>query len=554
MARKTGKRALLELLRAEGLRYVFGNPGTTEEGLMDELAEFPDLEYMLGLHESVAVGMADGYARASGQTQFVNLHVAAGISNGLSMLYDAYRDGSPLVVTAGQSDSRLILREPQLSGDLAGLARQFTKWSYEVRHAADLPLAVRRAFKIAAQPPTGPVFLALPMDVLDETFDFELPPASRFFERVRPDPQGVERAVEALARAQKPVILAGDQVPKCGGNAELIALAERLGAPVYVVGGSWLDFPIGHPLFAGVLNTNIPAARERLAGHDVILAAGASIFTQFLYVDEPILSADQTLVHLDRDPWELGKNVPTTIGVLADLALGLAELTAGVTGAGFDAAAARARLETARGRQEERRSTFKKRVSAAWDRRPIASERLMGELKANVPENAIFVDESITSGAALSQTFEFGDPAAYFSSRGGAIGWGLPNALGVQLRHPDRRVIAVCGDGSSIYSIQSLWTAAHYRLPVIYVICNNSSYRILKLGLTTYRGELGPPSRFVGMDLVDPPVDFSRVAAGFGVAARRVEDPDELAGAIREAVDSNAPALLDVVIEKSLRR
>lgn len=553
MTTMTGKQALLETLIAEGVEHVFGNPGTTEGPFMDALQDYPQIRYILGLQETPVVTMADGYARASGKVGFVNVHIAAGLANSMSGLYNAYRGGTPLVITAGQSDTRLLQEEPAISADLVRMTRQFTKWSTEVLHAADTPMVVRRAFKVAMNPPTGPVFLSLPWDVLDATAEVDLRPPPPAYHRARPDREGVEKAAELLAGAANPVVLVGDRLAQSGGMAELVRLAELLGAPVYAANRSEPVFPTDHPLFAGGVGPWGSAGREALARADVALAVGANLFNPFLYAPRDVFTPSTRLIHLDSSAWEIGRVYAAEVGMVADPKAGLNDLIdeLGPRLGPERRAAARARLDAAAKESAAKRDAFEREARARWDAVPISPERLALELREVYPQNAILIDEGITTSGPIHNAIKFREPGAFYSIRGGAIGGGMGGALGVQLARPDRRVIAVIGDGSAGYSFQALWTAAHYRLPVKYVICNNRSYRVLKVNMVRYLGEASRRSRFIGMDIRDPEVDFAKLAEGFGVRGWRVERPGELRPTLEAALSHDGPALVDVVLDGS---
>ncbi|MBI2468167.1 MAG: thiamine pyrophosphate-binding protein, partial [Candidatus Rokubacteria bacterium] len=274
----SGKRAFLELLRQEGVEYIFGNPGTTELPLMDGLVTEPGLAYVLGLQEAGVVAMADGYAEASGKLAVVNVHVAPGLGNALGMLYDAQKAGAPLLVTAGQHDQSFNFTEPILWADLPPIARPFVKWSAEVRRLQDLPRAVHRAAKTALAPPTGPVFLSLPADVLNAEGDVDLGAPTRVAPRLRGDRAAVEAAAALLAAAERPLIMAGDAVAQGDAHAELVRVAELLGAPVYAEGiANTASFPASHPLFRGTFVRQAPVVRQLLAQTDVLFSVGADL-------------------------------------------------------------------------------------------------------------------------------------------------------------------------------------------------------------------------------------------------------------------------------------
>jgi len=277
MPQMTGKDALAQMLIAEGAEFIFGNPGTSETPLLDVLQDYPQLRYIQSLQEGTAVGMADGYARATGRPAFANIHIAGGLANGISALYNAYRGGTPLVLTAGNSDTRMLLTDPTLSGDLVEMTSQYTKWSTQVLHPSDIPMAVRRAYKEAKTPPTGPVFISFPWDTMDETGDLNIVPSSTGFFRTRPDTDAVARASQLLSQADNPIIVVGDRVAQSGAAAQVVRLAEQLGARVYATSMSEVNFPNSHDLYGGILNTSSPATQRLLAGADVVMAVGTDV-------------------------------------------------------------------------------------------------------------------------------------------------------------------------------------------------------------------------------------------------------------------------------------
>ncbi len=557
MARMLGKHALAEMLVAEGVEYIFGNPGTSETPFLDGLQDYPQLQYVQALQEGTAVGMADGYARATGKPAFANIHIAGGLANGISGLYNAFRGGTPLVLTAGNSDTRMLISEPVLSGDLVEMTEQYTKWSVEVRHASDIPVAIRRAFKEAKTPPTGPVFISFPWDTLDEEIDFEPVSSSDGYFRIRPDAAAVARATELLATAENPVIVVGDRVAQADAVGQVVRVAEQTGARVLATSYSEVNFPTAHPQWGGMLNLNSAATAWQLEKADVVLAVGTDVFASFLYVDEPFLQPETRLIHLDSNYWEIEKSYPTEVGIMADPAAGLADLAesldGNMTGGQREAAATRAAtLAAARQRDNER---YQDRIKATWDNRPMPVERMMHELAAAVPADTIIADEAVTSRPALNRAFDFEKPGDIYGIRGGALGWAMPGALGVKLAHPDRPVLAVVGDGASMYTVQALWTASRYNIPVVYAICNNQAYRILKVNMEVYlRNMLKDRERdsdYVGMDFANR-LDLAMMAQAMGVPGERVDDPAEIRPAIQRAFESGRPALLDITISGTL--
>ncbi len=552
----SGKRAFLELLKSEGVALMFGNPGTTELPLMDALAVDNEMRYVLGLHEGVVMSMADGYAQASGKLAVVNLHVAPGLGNAMGMLYDAQKAGAPILVTAGQHEQSFNVTEPILWAELPPIARPFVKWSAEVHRLADLPRMVHRAAKTALAPPTGPVFLSLPGDILNAEADLTLGAPTRIAPRTRGDAAAVAAAAALLARAERPVIMAGDAVAQSGAHRELAALAELLGAPVYAEGiASTASFPASHPLFRGSIVRLAPALREALGEYDVLFSVGGDLVTLSLPSNVEPMPEGLTVIHLDTDPWELGKNYAAEVAILGDPKPTLPEIAAAVAERMTpDAAArARARLEAAKTAIAGERAALKARARAAAARSPIQPLALLEAIGELLPPDAVVVDETISSGGSLRQLLKSDDPQSFYGLRGGGIGWGLPAAIGVKLALPERPVVALIGDGSAMYSIQGLWTAAHERIAVVFVILNNRSYRILKQRVNALKGHAAQSDIYVAMDLVDPAIDYVGVARGLGLAADHAATIPEAIRFIRQALASGAPALIDVAIDPAFK-
>jgi benzoylformate decarboxylase len=556
MAEMSGADAMFEFMVREGVRYVFGNPGTTELPLMDQFAARDEITYILALHEDSALGIAAGYAEATGQPTVVNLHTNPGLAHALGNLYNAYRAGTPLVVTAGQQDTRAMLDGPLLYADMIELARQHTKWAWEVRTSAEIPRAMARAFSIAQTPPTGPVFVSLPVNLMEERGEITLPPVTEIGSRVGGDTSAIEAAAAVLANARNPVIISGDGCARSSALAEVVKLAEMLGARVHAEPlNSLLVFPMGHPLYAGALFSNAKQTRGLLEGADVILLVGTTNLAPLVYTGTGLLSAESRLIQIDADPREFGKNYPLEVAILADPRCAIEQLLDALepltTGAGSEMISRR-RAATAQAISEAR-SKFAEQATAASADGPMSPGYVARVMREAAASNAVLVDESVTSTAFVRTLFELNEPNSYFYAKGGSLGLGLPEAIGVKLAMPDRQVLCAVGDGSALYSIQALWTAARYKLGVVFVVFNNASYMILKGGLVAMGGESVKRGVFTGMDLTDPEIDFVRLAESMGVAARRVSAPTELRGALDWALAENRPALLDVPIQREVR-
>src|SRR5262245_22164798 len=549
-----GKRAFFELLRQEGVEVIFGNPGTTELPLMDALAVESVPHYVLALQDSAVMAMAGGYAQASGQLAAVNIHVAPGLGNAMGMLYDAQKAGAPILVTAGQHDQSFAVTEPILWADLPEIARPFVKWAAEVRRLADLPRLLHRAAKTALAPPTGPVFLSIPGDILNAEAEIDLGRPTRVASRLRGDAAAIAAAAKLLAGAERPVILAGDAVARSDALGELVALAELLGAPVHLEGmDNSAPFPSRHALFRGPIGRLAPRIRKTLSEHDLLLSIGADLLTMSLPSEVEAIPPELPIIHLDSDPWQLGKTFPAEVAILADPKAALPELTAAVA-----AAMSEGNRRTAKRRRKmledaiaAERAAVKERALAEAKKSPTQPLALWQAIGEMLPKNVVIVDEALSSGAGLRQFVAGEDAKSFFGMRGGGIGWGLPAAIGVKLALPDRPVVALIGDGSAMFNCQALWTAAHERLAIVFVILNNGAYRILKQRVNALRGHAAQTGRYVAMDLDDPPIDFTALARSMGVRAVRAATLDEVRKSLADALTADGPTLIDVMLDPS---
>lgn len=552
-----GSQAFLNILRLNDVDVIFGNPGTTELPLMDALATDNAIRYILGLQEAVVLAMADGYAQASSGLTVVNLHAAPGLGNALGMLYNAQRSGSPLLVTAGQHDQSLVLTEPVLWSDLPRIARPFVKWSGEVSRVEDLPRAVHRACKIAMTPPRGPVFLSIPADVLTAPCNVDLGKPTRVAPAFRGDRAALEAAAEKLASANRPILIAGDAVSQSNALAEMMALAELLGAPVYLEGAqNTVTFPSTHPLFRGTLGRMAPEIRKALARHDVLFSVGGDLFTLSLPSDVEPVPPDLDIIHLDNDPWELGKNFPADVAILGDPKGSLPELCVLIEAR--MSADDRARAEARRRELESAPATQRAQVADDHDAISPESGRLlpgpvMSAIAALLPPDVVVVEESLSSRGKIRELLASRDVNGFFGMRGGGIGWGMAAAVGVKLALPKRPVVALIGDGSALYSPQALWTAANQKLRgLVYIVLNNSSYRILKQRAKALRDPSQKTASYMAMDLDDPVIDYLALSRSFGIEAREVRELSQLAQAIEWGLSADAPVVIDVKLDRAV--
>jgi benzoylformate decarboxylase len=544
----TGRAAFLELLIQEGVTHLFGNPGTTELPLMEVVPQYPQLKYVLGLQESVVLGMADGFARATGKLAACNLHCTPGLGHAMGALYTAKFNGSPIIVTAGQYERGYGLTEPLLYEPLVRLAEPLVKWAIEVERAEDLPRIIHRAAKVALSAPTGPVFISLPGSILDETVSMDLGQPTRVETHVQPTDGVLRQLAQRLRQAERPVILAGQELGRHDCFAEAAALAEQLGAPVYLESVPYNSrFPTSHPANMGEITRNQYKVRETLAAYDLMICLGGDLLRMSPMAPVEPLPEGMPVVHISERDWELGKNFVTEMAIRANVGDTLRALLPILSSQLTDTDHARAadRLAHAKDRNwQSTRTQFAAAATLHANDVPTHPDYAILQIVQALPSNVIVVDETLTTASALNKLLPAEDPLAYMGLTSGGLGFGMAGAIGVALAKPERPVVAIIGDGSSLYSIQSLWTAAHLRLPITYVIVNNRSYRIIKDRLQAMRGT----DQFVAMDMTDPAIDFVSVAQGFGLTASRVEKPSDIQAAVAKAIASGKPSLVEVVI------
>jgi benzoylformate decarboxylase len=544
MPTRNGRTAFLELLVDEGVTHLFGNPGTTELAIMEVVPDFPQLKFVLGLQEAIVIGMADGYARASGRLAAANVHVAPGLGNAMGALYNAKFSNSPIILTAGQQEQGHGLLEPLLYEPLVPIAQPLVKWAVEVTRVEDLPRILRRAVKVALTPPTGPVFVSLPGDVLEQSADLDLGRRVRVDARVRPSDEALKQLAERLLAARNPVIVAGQELASHDAFAEAGELAELLGAPVYGSSVAYgAQFPTGHAAYMGSLTRNQKQVRATLEAHDLLLCLGADLLRMSVYSPIEPLPEGLPVVHVSERGWELGKNYRTDVAIQANVKETLRALLPLVRARRAPEAAARLAALKDRNWTAQRAKAAVAAMGEA-ETTPIDPRFLMLRISEHLPKDSVVVEEALISSLSLPGFLTVRDPRAWYGLASGGLGFAMPGAIGASLALPGRPVTAVVGDGSAMYGIQALWTAAHMKVPVTYVIANNRSYRILKERLVSMRGS----DKFVGMDMKDPPIDYVGLAHAMGVPGRRVTDPNDVAPALREAAEQGGPRLIEVMV------
>ncbi|MGH9121963.1 MAG: thiamine pyrophosphate-binding protein [Acidimicrobiales bacterium] len=555
---RTGRYAIMEQLVADGVTHMFGNPGTVEQGFLDSLSEFPQLEYILALQETIAVGVADGYARATRKPTIVQLHSGVGLGNGIGMIYQAKRGHAPLVVLVGESGLRYDAMEAQMWADLVGMAAPVTKWATRVVDPSSVLRVLRRAMKEAATPPGGPVLVSLPMDVLDAQNDEEAVPTSFPSTRSAPNREDVARAAAMLAGASRPMIIVGDGVVASGAQSELTALAEMWGAEVWGADLSEVTIPFGHPLFQGMLGHMFgDHSRSITAPADAVLICGTYVFPEVFPALSDVFSPGAPVIHVDLDAHEIAKNFPVDVGFVADPKQTLAALGEALGAVMSDAqrAGAAARIDSIGAAKEAASAAAKERDRSFHDSLPLHASLFAEELSRKLPGDAVIFDEALTTSPELTRYLVPNTPGQYFLTRGGSLGVGFPGAIGLKIANPDKTVFGFSGDGGSMYTIQCLWTAARYGVATKFVVCNNRSYELLKVNIDEYWKERGIAEHAfpVGFDLADPPLHFDRIAAALGIGSVRVEKPDQIGPAIDAALAHDGPFLIDLVIANQIQ-
>ena len=548
---RRGAQMLLELLESEGVEYIFGNPGTTELPLIDALLGPTPIRYVLALQEASVVAMADGYAQAAGRPGFVNLHTAGGLGHGMGNLLNAQVSGTPLVITAGQQDSRHALMDPLLFGDLVAIATPSVKWAREVTKADQLPVLVRRAFHDCSAAPSGPVFMSLPMDMMEEMTTVGIAERSTIDTRAVAGSLGRLAGLLASFAPGRLALIAGDEVWSSDAAAQAVTLAEVLGAPVY--GSSWpahLTFPTAHPLWAGNLPTRASDIAAELTPFDGVFALGGKSLITILYTEGSALPAGCRLFQLSLDVRDLGRSYFTELSVQGDIRASLDVLLPPLRDRLRDR---RVELDAAAARHGARRRATYASLEERADHeatRPVITPLVAARevLRAVGPRIPI-IDEAIATSAFLRRLLRDDTIRSYAFLRGGALGWGLPAAAGYSLGIGREPVVCLLGDGAAMYSPQALWTLAHERLPVTVVVMNNREYNVLKTFMKGQAHYLSASSnRFIAMDLGDPAIDFLALAMSMGVAARRVERAGDIADAVRAGIASGLPNLIEVTI------
>jgi len=554
----TGGRITCETLKLWDVKYVFGNTGAYEAPFVDALVDFPDIHYVLGLQEGSVMAMADGYARITGQTSFVNIHSITGTANALGLIVNAWADSSPVVVSVGMSarsgENLGVFTE---TTKLETIPELFTKLSFRANGVENLGESLRRAFRLASVLPSGPVFLGVPMDVwAGNVGQASLIPATRTVSenRIYPDSGAVREAAQWLVAADNPLLIAGAELPRWGGLAELANISGQLGATVSgdtSSSRSSMGFPSDHPRYLGALRSAI----EPKTPFDVVLIAGASRLS-LARGGHPLIPTNARIIEIGLREDHLARNYPADLLIYAHAGATLEQLQDAIEERKPDRARVAARSEDAAALKEKLAARRQRTLERVWDSDPIAPERVAAEIDRVIAKDAIVVTEGVSSDAAIWDYVKFDQPGGgrrHLISSGGSLGWGVGAAIGTKLGAPNNQVISLVGDGSYQFAVQALWTAKRFEVPLIIVIFNNLGYQANRWALAGQKGRAAETGHYIGISLDDPQIDHVGIARAYGIDGERVSKPGDLAGALKRAVAAEKNGhgyVLDVIIDR----
>jgi thiamine pyrophosphate-dependent acetolactate synthase large subunit-like protein len=532
----TGGELVVAQAKAAGAEYLFTNPGSFEVGFFDAFTDTAGMHLIMGLHEGIVISMADGYHRVSGKPAFVNVHVVAGTAQMAGQLYNAARDGSALVVTAGLNDNEYFSDESSLAPrpgfDQKEITRQFTKISWEARHAESLPLMLRRAFKTAATEPGGPVYLAMAQYALEGKARSQILAESRFMlrSRVRPAARDTEAAVKMLLEAKRPLIVAGDEVWKSGAQAELLALSESLALPVAWGALGYRPFPAHHPNALGGFSMNSEYVKR---GVDLLVFVGARDFGGRVPPRSPELPEAAKILRIGIETASMSRNYPTDLALIGDTREALADLRAAVGKAKRDFAARSDEIHALSAAARDRAAAA---VRTASGHSPIHPDEVGHVMAKTLDRDAIVVSENLTG---RYDAFPFGfreNEPMWVGNTGAGLGWGVGAATGAKLAAPDRQVVCSIGDGSVMYSASGFWTQVRYSIPVLTVVWNNKNYQTVRHAYHSYGRKMAATGHYAGMYLGDPDIDFVKLAESQGVKGEAVAKGPELEAALKRGI------------------
>ncbi len=555
MVQRTGKEAILAQFELDGLDHMFGNPGTVEQGFLDALDEFPDIKYILTLQETIAVMTADGYARSTQKPTLVQLHSSPGIGNAVGALYQAKRGHSPLVVIGGDAGLKYMNMDAQMAGDLVAMMEPVTKYATMVLDRHSLLRTLRRAIKIAATPPMGPVYICLPADVLDAVNEETLVPTSMPSTRVLPDKDTIAEIATGLMQAKQPMIYCGDGVAYSKAAKELESLAELVGAQVWGVDAGEVNLDNRHVCWQGMTGHmfgehSLPILRSG----DMNFVIGTYMVPEVFPELGDIFSDDATIAHVDLNAYEIAKNHRVDIGVVADPLVTVQALVDYIRKYQNDMQVQQAndRLKQMRKEAERRRQVEQTQIATQQNHTQLCMADFAEQLVKSVPQQDLVVfDEALTSSPQLGHYFKPSQTGQSFITRGGSLGVGFPGAIGVKLAQPDKCVVGFSGDGGSMYTIQAIYSAVRHNVGAKFVVCNNRSYRLLQLNIDNYwqTQSMDPHSHPTCFDLSYPAIDFCQIANSMGVESLRIEHREDVPAAVDRMLSDDKPFLIELILD-----
>jgi benzoylformate decarboxylase len=540
-----GRHLFLDACLGEGANVMFGNPGTSELPIMDALNDRPEMRYVLCQHEAVAVTAADAYAHLTGEVALVNLHIGPGLGNGLGSIYNAFERNTPMVVTCGQTDTRMRLREPMTSHDLVAMATPVTEWAVQCENIEELPLIMARAFKTAREAP-GPVFVSLPMNIMDTPTDLRPMPPSPIFGAQLPEEDVLARASKLLAEAGSPVLIIGDRVARTKACEAVAALAETIGAPVYLdCLPAHMNIPFVHPNYVERMPVRADLIRQKLQPFDTVLLIGGEFFEEAFYEAGDLIPEGITVVQIDSMDARIGRNFPVNLGLSGNISAIINTIESRV--ARLDAPNSQAGLAAAK---TDRLAAYTDRIAADRAQDRLTPALMLDIVARDLPEGCHIASEVHLSTPHLHNALGITDPTQFLSARAGGIGQAFPSAIGAAVAMPGRKIIALSGDGSALYTPQALWTAAHLGLDITFIILDNGTYDILNTGMAWYRSARGISENrpILHFDLKEPRVDFVSMARSFGVEANIADNPHTFEEALAKAISKRGPWLIQAIV------
>ncbi|MDH4128829.1 MAG: thiamine pyrophosphate-binding protein [Spirochaetota bacterium] len=554
MAGKEGRFKVLEQLVEDDIKYIFGNPGTVEQGFIDAISNYPRLKYINTLHESVAIAMADAYSRYTKKPSVVQLHSGVGLGNGIGMIYQAMRGHSPIVILAGEAGIKYDAMDSQMAVDLVSMAKPVTKWACRVLDSLSLLRIIRRAIKMASTPPMGPVFVVLPMDILDQINDEKIVASTCLITETTPSDDELNRIADIFIKSEKPMIIMGDGISFSKAQNELTKVAELTGAEIWGADSSEVNVKASHPLFKGLLGHMFGEhSQEIISKADAVLICGTYILPEVFPSFDNVFNTNAKIIHIDLNAYEIAKNFPVDIGIVSDPKHTLGRLVNSLS----------QRMDSNQKAKAQKRIDNLKEIKRLNDEKQLLNDKNnLNENGLNLPlfmetlarhinlENTVIFDEALTCSPELNRYIPAEIPGHFFQTRGGSLGVGIPGAIGLKLAAPNKTVIGFTGDGGSMYTFQALWTAAHYNIDAKFVVCNNKSYRLLKLNILQYWKERNItkhpyPEAF---NICEPDIQFTELARALGVPAIRIEHANDIENAIKEALNTKGPFLIDLIV------